>query len=127
MKVVALVSGGKDSIYSMMKCIEHGHTITCLATLEPMTANHEVDSFMFQSIGTHVVRAIAACMELPLVTASLTGKSISTDMSYVRTEDDEVEDMFRLLQDVLRQFPDVQAVNSGAIYSNYQRIRVEHM
>ena len=30
MRVVALVSGGKDSCYSMMKCVEHGHTIVAL-------------------------------------------------------------------------------------------------
>lgn len=27
MKVVALVSGGKDSCYAMMKCIQYGHQV----------------------------------------------------------------------------------------------------
>ncbi len=35
MKVVALLSGGKDSCYNMMKCIEHGHDIVALANLKP--------------------------------------------------------------------------------------------
>ncbi|ETV66312.1 hypothetical protein, variant 2 [Aphanomyces astaci] len=127
MKVVALVSGGKDSIYSMMKCVSHGHEIICLATLQPPHANEEVDSFMFQSIGTHVVEHIATCMELPWVTHTLQGTSVSTDMGYDTTEGDEVEDLLRLLEEVHRQFPDVQAVSSGAIFSNYQRTRVEHV
>lgn len=35
MKVCALVSGGKDSCYNMVKCVEHGHEIVCLANLRP--------------------------------------------------------------------------------------------
>jgi len=30
MKVVALVSGGKDSCYAMMKCIQYGHEVSLL-------------------------------------------------------------------------------------------------
>ncbi|KDO19927.1 hypothetical protein SPRG_14835 [Saprolegnia parasitica CBS 223.65] len=127
MKVVALVSGGKDSIYSLLKCVQHGHEIVCLATLQPPSVNAEVDSFMFQSIGTHVVASIAACMELPLVMHTLRGQSLATDMGYAPTEGDEVEDLYALLAEVQRQFPDVEAVNTGAIFSNYQRTRVENV
>lgn len=38
---------------------------------------------------------------------------------------DEVEDLFQLLVDVKRRFPEVTAVCSGAILSTYQRLRVE--
>lgn len=38
---------------------------------------------------------------------------------------DEVEDMFILLSEVTQQIPSVQAVSSGAIASDYQRLRVE--
>ncbi|ETV91095.1 hypothetical protein, variant [Aphanomyces invadans] len=127
MKVVALVSGGKDSIYSMMKCVSYGHEIVCLATLQPPHANEEVDSFMFQSIGTHIVEHIATCMDVPWVSHTLEGKSVSTEMGYDTTEGDEVEDLLLLLQQVQQKFPDVDAVSSGAIFSNYQRTRVEHV
>ena len=40
---------------------------------------------------------------------------------------DEVEDLFELLSMVKEQYPDVQAVASGAILSNYQRLRVENV
>ena len=39
---------------------------------------------------------------------------------------DEVEDLFELLSEVKAKHPDVQAVASGAIFSNYQRLRVEN-
>jgi Predicted ATPases of PP-loop superfamily len=35
MKVVALVSGGKDSCYNMLQCIAAGHEIIALANLCP--------------------------------------------------------------------------------------------
>ncbi|XP_031277992.1 diphthine--ammonia ligase isoform X2 [Pistacia vera] len=41
------------------------------------------------------------------------------------TPGDEVEDMFILLNEVKRQIPSVTAVSSGAIASDYQRLRVE--
>ncbi len=33
MKVLALISGGKDSIYNIHKCIEQGHEIIALGNL----------------------------------------------------------------------------------------------
>lgn len=41
------------------------------------------------------------------------------------TPGDEVEDMLILLKEVKRQIPSVSAVSSGAIASDYQRLRVE--
>lgn len=38
MKVVALISGGKDSTFNMMKCVENGHEIVALANLYPVDA-----------------------------------------------------------------------------------------
>lgn len=35
MKVVALISGGKDSCYNLIKCIQYQHTIIALANLQP--------------------------------------------------------------------------------------------
>ncbi|XP_028065280.1 diphthine--ammonia ligase isoform X3 [Camellia sinensis] len=41
------------------------------------------------------------------------------------TAGDEVEDLFILLNEVKRQIPSITAVSSGAIASDYQRLRVE--
>lgn len=46
-------------------------------------------------------------------------------LSYRITPGDEVEDLFILLQEVKQQIPSVTAVSSGAIASDYQRLRVE--
>lgn len=36
MRVVALISGGKDSCFNMMQCIAAGHDIVALANLYPV-------------------------------------------------------------------------------------------
>ncbi|KAH7543322.1 hypothetical protein FEM48_Zijuj02G0172000 [Ziziphus jujuba var. spinosa] len=107
MKVVALVSGGKDSCYAMMKCIQYGHQIVALANLLPADdAVDELDSYMYQ-------------------TPYMVGIFKHQKLSYSTTPGDEVEDMFILLNEVKRQIPSVTAVSSGAIASDYQRLRVE--
>lgn len=35
MRVVALISGGKDSCYNMLQCVAAGHEICALANLRP--------------------------------------------------------------------------------------------
>ncbi len=49
--VCALLSGGKDSCYSMMCAVKAGHRIICLANLRP-TANEvdDTDSWMYQTV-----------------------------------------------------------------------------
>lgn len=35
MKVVGLLSGGKDSVYNLLHCVAHGHEPIALASLGP--------------------------------------------------------------------------------------------
>lgn len=49
------------------------------------------------------------------------------DLNYEQTSGDEVEDLAALLAFVQQRVPGVQAVASGAIASDYQRLRVEHV
>ena len=126
MRVVALISGGKDSTYAMMKCVEHGHTIAALANLYPPAQfGEEMDSFMYQSVGHAHIDSIAEAMELPLFRREIVGRSINQALRYDQTAGDEVEDLHALLSEVLAKMPEVQAVCAGAVLSNYQRSRVE--
>lgn len=126
MKVVGLVSGGKDSYYAMMRCIDYGHEIVALANLLPLDdAVDELDSYMYQTIGHQIVVSYAECGGLPLFRRRIRGSTRHHDLSYKVTPGDEVEDLFILLNEVKRQVPSVAAVSSGAIASDYQRLRVE--
>lgn len=106
MQVVALVSGGKDSCYAMMECVRYGHEIAVLAHLHPplelSPEDAEIDSFMYQSVGHNVVSMIAESMELPLVTETIIGTAVTQEIDYrVTTDGDEVEDLYRLLENVV--------------------------
>jgi len=43
MKVVALISGGKDSCFNMMQCVAAGHEIVALANLYPVEKGIETN------------------------------------------------------------------------------------
>jgi diphthamide synthase (EF-2-diphthine--ammonia ligase) len=50
-QVVALISGGKDSVMNMMMCEKYGHEIVVLANLHPAEdSTEELDSFMYQTV-----------------------------------------------------------------------------
>ncbi|XP_033221261.1 diphthine--ammonia ligase isoform X3 [Belonocnema kinseyi] len=125
MRVVALISGGKDSCFSMMQCVAAGHDIVALANLYPV-GEDELDSFMFQTVGHQGVQFISEAIGLPVYREPTFGKSKMQEKNYTPTDDDEVEDLYRLLKKV-KDFQNIEAVLSGAISSDYQRIRVENV
>ncbi|XP_030378139.1 uncharacterized protein LOC115626808 [Scaptodrosophila lebanonensis] len=125
MRVVAMVSGGKDSCYNMMQCVAEGHEIVALANLHPKDRD-ELDSFMYQTVGHMGIEILASAMGLPLYRRETKGKSTQTGKQYVPTDDDEVEDLYSLLETCKHEMH-VEAVAVGAILSDYQRVRVENV
>ncbi|KAJ1557142.1 hypothetical protein HK096_008840, partial [Nowakowskiella sp. JEL0078] len=128
MKVVALVSGGKDSTFNQLHCLANGHEIVALANLHPkVEANDELDSFMFQTVGHDVITLYAECTGLPLFRREINGSSVVVGSDYIPEDTDEVEDLMALLMNVKEKIPDIEGVAVGAILSNYQRVRVENV
>ncbi|XP_034531395.1 diphthine--ammonia ligase isoform X2 [Notolabrus celidotus] len=125
MKVVALISGGKDSCYNMMQCVSAGHRIVALANLRPANTD-ELDSYMYQTVGHQAIDLYAEAMDLPLYRRTIQGSSLDTSRNYSQTEGDEVEDLYELLK-LVKEKEDVEAVSVGAILSDYQRVRVENV
>ncbi|KAJ3185334.1 ATP binding domain 4 [Gaertneriomyces sp. JEL0708] len=91
------------------------------------STSDELDSYMYQTVGHDAIDFYGECMELPLFRREIVGSSIAKDADYTVTLQDEVEDLYQLLREVKEEMPEVQAVASGAILSNYQRVRVEHV
>uniref|UniRef100_A0A1Q3EU54 Diphthine--ammonia ligase n=1 Tax=Culex tarsalis TaxID=7177 RepID=A0A1Q3EU54_CULTA len=125
MRVVALVSGGKDSTYNLMQVTAEGHQVIALANLHPKDKD-ELDSYMYQTVGHQGIEKLAQAMDLPLYRKITRGNSINTKGNYEPTEDDEVEDLYELLSQV-KEEQNVDAVAVGAILSDYQRVRVENV
>ena len=128
MHFVALVSGGKDSCFNVMKCIESGHTLACIANLYPANQDEDdINSFMYQSAGHSVIPLYAECFGVPLYRRPITGTAVSQSIGYEMSIGDEVEDLYCLLKDIIKEYPEIKGVSCGAIVSNYQRLRVENV
>lgn len=125
MKYVALLSGGKDSCYTIVELHRQGHELICLANLHPPEGREEEDSYMYQTAGHDAIAVIAECFGKPLYRRAIAGTSANQVLRYTPTAGDEVEDLYQLLADVKAAHPEVEAVSSGAILSTYQRTRVE--
>ncbi|KAK3677682.1 hypothetical protein LTR78_002532 [Recurvomyces mirabilis] len=136
LKVVALISGGKDSLFSILHCTANGHEVVALANLYPPSRagandSEDIDSFMYQTIGHAIIPLYEQALGLPLFRQEITGRAIDQAKAYGTTRGagtidfDETEDLVPLLLRVKRAHPEVNAVSTGAIMSDYQRTRVE--
>jgi diphthine-ammonia ligase len=133
MRFVALVSGGKDSIYSTLECIRNGHElVACVHLGRPESVQEE--SYMYQTAASEVVRTqVEDCLGVPLLFHQRVGTSINTSLVYDGNEEeensslDEVEDLYIALRQAKQQFENIEAVSSGAILSTYQRVRIENV
>jgi len=131
-KVVCLISGGKDSVFSALHCLANGHEIVALANLHPTYDENtpqgdDLDSYMYQTIGHRIVPLFEQALGLPLYRQCITGSAINQTKSYdpAAVDADETEALVPLLEKVLANHPEVDAVSTGAILSDYQRTRVE--
>lgn len=138
LKVIALISGGKDSFFSILHCQANGHEIVALANLYPETSaedseNEDIDSFMYQTVGHSIIPLYAEALGIPLYRQKILGGSGSMERDYAPSpnkadnaqEEDETESLIPLLKKVKEAHPDANAISTGAILSTYQRTRIE--
>lgn len=156
MDVIALISGGKDSFFSILHCIKNGHRIVALANLHPPEVDSpsipritthlpshdvntpipsilsnvekdELDSFLYQTIGHNLLPYYATALNIPLYRTPIIGSAVNQNLAYKLERKDETEDLYRLLKYVQQRHPSASGVSSGAILSTYQRTRVENV
>ncbi|KAL4928851.1 uncharacterized protein BDV17DRAFT_298376 [Aspergillus undulatus] len=103
LNVIALISGGKDSLYSILHCIRNGHKVVALANLHPplpsTTTNNnndashttekergeaedDIDSFMYQTIGWNVIPLYEAALGIPLYRQPIEGDAVDSGRVY---------------------------------------------
>lgn len=108
MKLAALVSGGKDSIYSAYKASKDNELV-CIITFKSKRA----DSYMFHIPNIHIVKLQAESMRLPLIYVESSG-----------IKEKELKDIKKTLQLAIKKYK-VEGVVSGALASNYQKERID--
>jgi asparagine synthase (glutamine-hydrolysing) len=109
LKLAALISGGKDSFYAMHIMQKQNYEISCMVTLR----SKNQDSYMFHTPNIDLVESQAKACLIPLISKDTTGE-----------KEKELEDLTKALENAKQKYG-IQGVVSGAIFSNYQRERIE--
>ena len=109
MRIAALVSGGKDSIFSVQKMIEAGHDVVCLVCLVPKND----ESYMYHCVNTSLVQSISQACGIPLFYQTTSG-----------VKEEELLEMEGILSRLVLE-RGVAGVCAGAIASEYQKSRIE--
>ena len=60
----------------------------------------ELDSYMFQTVGHHVIGLYGQALGVPLYRRTIQGRSVQLGADYTINKDDEVEDLYELLKEV---------------------------
>ena len=111
MRVLALLSGGKDSVCAVDVARGHGWDVAAALALRPA----EDDAWMFHTPNLAAVAGVAECLGLPLVEAPVrTGQA------------EEVEDLQAAVKDAHDRFA-LDGIVSGALASEYQRTRIDRV
>ena len=109
LKLGALVSGGKDSIYAMHVMMRQNYKVECMITLR----SRNPDSFMFHTPAIDMVKLQAKSIGIPLVEQDTEGE-----------KEKELDDLKHALEKA-RQKYQIEGIATGALFSNYQRDRIE--
>lgn len=105
MRVAVLATGGKDSVLALHRVLNEGYEVGYLVSMIPLRE----DSWMFHYPNIHLVDLFADAVEIPLVKAETSG-----------IKEKEVEDLKHLIEKL-----DVEGIVSGAVSSNYQKVRID--
>ena len=110
MKVAVLFSGGKDSTMAIYNALESGEDVKYLLAMK--SANDE--SYMFHVPNIHLTDLLSKAMDIPIITVETDG-----------IKEEELEDLrhgFEKLKSL-----GIEAIYTGALYSNYQKSRIEKL
>ena len=110
MRVAVLFSGGKDSTMAVYNALENGEDVAYLLAMK--SANDE--SYMFHVPNIHLTDLLACAMEIPIISIQTEG-----------IKEQELEDLKRGFVEL--KSLGVEAIYTGALYSTYQKSRIEKL
>ncbi len=108
-KIAALFSGGKDSCLALWKILQQGYDVCCLVSILPARS----DSFMYHRPEKKVLELQSKALGIPLIVEKTRGE-----------KEKELAELKKVLIEAKKRFG-VQGIVSGALYSNYQRKRIQ--
>ncbi len=108
-KLGVLWSSGKDSAYAAWTMKKQNYEISCLISLK----SKNPDSYMFHTPAIEMVKLQAEAMSTPLILKETKGE-----------KEAELQDLKAAIKNAKEEYK-VQGIVTGALYSNYQRDRIE--
>lgn len=105
MRLAALCSGGKDSLYALWLALKEGHEAKKIVVMMP----ERKDSWMFHKPNLQLTKILSEATGLPTIKGETSG-----------VKKQELEDLESLLERL-----SIDGVISGAIDSNYQKEKIE--
>lgn len=108
MKAAILFSGGKDSTMAAYKALEWGWDILYLVSM----ISENPHSYMYHTSNIDLTQLSSQAMEIPLIRSVTKGE-----------KEKELKDLKRVLGRIKQK--GIEAVFSGALYSTYQKSRVD--
>ena len=110
MKVAILFSGGKDSTMALYYALKKKEDVRYLLSMK--STNDE--SYMFHVPNIHVTDLLAEALDIPIISAVTPG-----------VKEEELEDLKREFENL--KSLGVEAIYTGALYSVYQKSRIEKL
>jgi diphthine-ammonia ligase len=109
MRLASLFSGGKDSAFALYKAMQEGHEIKVIITI----SSENPESYMYHVPNIGLTRLQAESMQIPIIFKTTKG-----------VKEDELEDLKTTLIEAINVYS-IEGIVHGAIYSNYQRKRID--
>ena len=110
MNVAVLFSGGKDSTMALYYALKEKEDVKYLLSMK--SKNDE--SYMFHVPNIHITDLLSQALDIPLISAETDG-----------VKEEELEDLKRAFEDL--KSLGVEAIYTGALYSVYQKSRIEKL
>ncbi len=111
MKLAALFSGGKDSTYAVHEISRQNYEVSCLISIK----SENKDSYMFHTPNIDITELQSEALRIPVISFKTKGE-----------KEKELNDLKKAIQKSVDKY-EIQGIVTGALYSNYQRSRIEKL
>lgn len=110
MNVAVLFSGGKDSTMALYYALKEKEDVKYLLSMK----SRNDESYMFHVPNIHITDLLSQALDIPLISAETDG-----------VKEEELEDLKREFENL--KSLGVEAIYTGALYSTYQKSRIEKL
>jgi ABC transporter with metal-binding/Fe-S-binding domain ATP-binding protein len=110
MEAAVLFSGGKDSTMAVYAALNAGENVRYLLSVK----SRNDESYMFHVPNIHITDLLSEALDIPII-------SVETD----GVKEEELDDLKRAFEELKGR--GVEAIYTGALYSVYQKSRIERL